>query len=383
MRGWAVSLLSVLLAACASAPVTPRTEALFNDRLFLAPSERVSADDIFALSEEMQHFLDVDFAAQLRRKGTREALIDALYHNGPLRLEYDSSLTRNAAQAFAARSGNCLSLVIMTAAFAKALGLQVQFQSVAVDETVSRVDDIYFFIGHVNLTLGIRQPAALLKSSRPDLLTVDFLPPQEGQGLRTQAIAEQTIVAMYMNNKAAEALARGQVNDAYWWARAAIGQDPGLLIAYNTLGVIYRRHGNPAEAGKVLAYALERDPNNLHAMANLIGVLNDQGRVADAKALARKLEELEPNPPFGYFDPGLQAMRDGNYQAARDLFAREVDRAPYVHEFHFWLANAYVGLGDIEQARRQLMLALEYSTTRRDHDLYAAKLDRIRSSQVH
>ena len=119
-------------------------------------SERVNASDVFALSPEMQRFLNVEIAPDLRNKGNRDGLIDAMYREGQLKIEYDSVMTRNAAQAFAARSGNCLSLVIMTAAFAKALGLPVQFQSVSVDETVSRSEDIYFFIGHVNLTLGNR-----------------------------------------------------------------------------------------------------------------------------------------------------------------------------------------------------------------------------------
>lgn len=75
-------------------------------------------------------------------------------------------------------------------------------------------------------------------------------------------------------------------------------------------------------------------------------------------------------------------MRNGDFQAARDLFAKEVDRAPYYHEFHFWLAAAYVGLGEMEQAKEQLTIAMEYSTTRNDHDLYATKLERIRSSHL-
>jgi Tfp pilus assembly protein PilF len=291
-------------------------------------------------------------------------------------------MTRNAAQAFAARSGNCLSLVIMTAAFAKALGLPVQFQSVSVDETVSRSDDIYFYIGHVNLTLGNHHAVVGLRTSAADLLTVDFLPPIETRGLRTRVIAEQTVTAMYMNNRAAEAFARGRVNDAYWWARAALEQDPAFVSAYNTLGVIYRRHGNPAEAERVLAYALEREPRNTRVMSNMVRALNDQGKVAEAESLRSKLEQMEPNPVFSYFERGMRAMREGNYKAARDLFAKEVDRAPYYHEFHFWLANAYFGLGDVERARRELTLAFEYSTTRHDHDLYAAKLDRMRSSKL-
>ncbi|MEP6996419.1 MAG: tetratricopeptide repeat protein, partial [Betaproteobacteria bacterium] len=59
----------------------------------------------------------------------------------------------------------------------------------------------------------------------------------------------------------------------------------------------------------------------------------------------------------------------------------EIDRAPYYDEVHFWLATAYLGLGEIEQARKELALAMDYSTTRKDHDLYAAKLGRIMSQQ--
>ena len=57
-------------------------------------------------------------------------------------------------------------------------------------------------------------------------------------------------------------------------------------------------------------------------------------------------------------------------------------RAPYYHEFHYWLARAYAGLGDEAQVKKHLALAAENSTTRKDHDLYQAKLDQIRSVQV-
>ena len=62
------------------------------------------------------------------------------------------------------------------------------------------------------------------------------------------------------------------------------------------------------------------------------------------------------------------------------MFAREVDRAAYYHEFHFWLALAYVGLGDMERAREHMSIAVDNSTTRHDHDLYAAKLERLRAN---
>lgn len=383
MKLWAVSIVSTLLAACATGPVTPPPAELFNDQMFSPPSERISAMDVFAVSDEMKRYLKVEIADDLRNKGLRQGLVDALYSKTNLQLDYDSAITRNAAQAFAARSGNCLSLVIMTAALAKELGLPVQYQRVSVEETVSRSDDTYYYIGHVNLTLGVRYFDIGFSLRNPgDQLTVDFLPPQETQNMRSQSIGEGRIVAMYMNNRAAEALARGRVDDAYWWARASIAQDARFVSAYNTLGVIYRRHGDLLEARKALSYALDLDPWNSRAMANLVPVLEDLGRIAESKTIASKLEQIDPNPAFRHFNLGLKAMQHGDYKNARDLFLKEVNRDPYYHEFHFWLALAYIGLGETERARNELSLALKYSTTRKEHDLYAAKLDRIKSSQL-
>ena len=73
-------------------------------------------------------------------------------------------------------------------------------------------------------------------------------------------------------------------------------------------------------------------------------------------------------------------MKAGDYRLARDMFAREVDRAAYYHEFRFWLAQAYARLGDMEQARANMTIALENGPTRADRELYAAKLERLRAA---
>lgn len=378
MNRWLVSLAALALAACASAPAPRAPPSLFDDALFRPASERMDANDVFAMSDAMRRYLAVDIAPELKQYGTREGLVQALRRHGELILEYDSSMTRNAAQTFAARSGNCLSLVIMTAALAKSLELPIRYQLVAADETVSRSAGIEFFIGHVNLTLGDRI-TEMGAGRRNDLMTVDFLPPELAGGWSSRQIGEQTIVAMYMNNRAAETLAAGQVDEAYWWARAAIVAEPAFTSAYNTLGVVYRRHGNLPQAERALRVALEHEPANTRAMSNLVSVLDGMGRTAEAKALAERLARLDPNPPFGYYSLGIAAMREGNYRQARDLFAKEVDRAPYYHEFHYWLAAAYVGLGDVEHAKKELGLAWQYSTTRSERELYAAKLDRMRT----
>ena len=78
----------------------------------------------------------------------------------------------------------------------------------------------------------------------------------------------------------------------------------------------------------------------------------------------------------------MKAMKDGDYKTAKALFAKEVDRDAYYHEFHFWLAAAYMGLGETKEARKHLAIAVETSSTRKEHELYAAKLDRINGGRV-
>ncbi len=388
MNKWAVLLLSLLLGACAARPVAQHDARFFHDPLFAPATERIDAADVFALCPEMTRYVDDAIAEPARKRGRQLALVDALYNRSGLKLEYDTEVTRNAAQAFAARSGNCLSLVIMTAAFAKALDLPVQYQKVLVDDDWARNGDIYVAIGHVNLTLGRRKTdeggygrRVGLKPQESDGLTIDFLPPDELRRQHSRAIGEDVIVAMFMNNRAVEALARGNLDDAYWWAREAIVQAPDYLSAYNTLGVVYQRHRNPHEAEPVLRYVLALEPANTQAMSNLVSVLNDLGRGDEAQRLAATLERIDPEPPFLHFKRGMAALRGGDTAAAKDAFAKEVARAPDYHEFHFWLAVAHYGLGDVEPARKHLAIAMKNSTTRREHDLYAAKLDRL--SQTH
>jgi tetratricopeptide (TPR) repeat protein len=378
MSRWAVLLVCMVLAACASAPPpSPTASQLFHDDLFEAPSQRIQADDLFALSDRMKRYVDFEIAGQLRTKGPQKGLLDALYSKQQLKLEYDSERTRNAMEAFDARSGNCLSLVIMTAAFAKHLGMEVSYQSVYADETWTRNQDTYFSSNHVNLTLGKRWVDAGNRGVAPNW-TIDFLPPEDTRNYRTRAISEETVVAMYMNNRAVEAMAAGQLNDAYWWARAAMAEAPAFLSAYNTLGVIYLRRGQPAVAEKVLAHVLERDTLNTISMANMVRVLQVQGRTDAARQLAQRLASIDPEPPFHFFDLGRNAMRQGDYRNARTLFAKEIARAPYHHEFHFWLAMADFQLGDIADARKHLTLAMNMSTNRSNQQLYAAKLDLLK-----
>jgi Tfp pilus assembly protein PilF len=380
------ALVVVLLASCATLPDVPRDSRFFDDARFGPPSERISAAQVFALSDAMRRYVEEEITPRTKARGRQMALVDALYTKGDLKLEYDSAMTRNAAEAFAARSGNCLSLVIMTAALAKALDLRVEYQKVFVDDAWARAGNIYLSIGHVNLVLGKRKTDEVVYTTRvgrkafeSEGLIIDFLPPEDMRGVRSRAIGEDIVLAMYMNNRAVEALARDRIDDAYWFAREAVVQAPDFLVAHNTLAAVYHKHGDLARSEAVLRFIVAREPANTQAMANLVRVLADAGNKDESQRVAAALARLEPEPPFAYFNRGMAAMRAGDLHAAKASFEREIARSPDYHEFHFWLAVAQIGLGQTEDARKHLAIAVKNSTNRNDHDIYAAKLDRLNS----
>lgn len=368
-----------LLAGCATAPPSaPATPDVFDDAHFAPALEPIDPADVFRMTPAMLAYLNDDILPLARSRGPRQALTESLYDRSKLQLEYDSTTTRTAAEAFEARQGNCLSLVIMTGAFANAMNLRVTYQQVATEEMWSRSGGMYFMSGHVNLLLERRYADTVGKFDRTDLYTIDFMP-GENTELHARPISQETLLAMYMNNRSAEAMVRGKLDDAYWRARQAIRLDPQFLSAYNTLGVIYLRHGDAAHAEQVLNYALGRAPGNPRILANYVEALRGLGRDAEAQVVQARLKAVEPTPPFYWFVQGQIALHKGDYLKAREMFIKEIARAPDYHEFHYALAVADFGLDRLDEARSELALAMDDAVKRTDHDLYAAKLDKLKA----
>jgi tetratricopeptide (TPR) repeat protein len=381
LGGTLVTAAALLLlgAGCATAPEAPPGghERFFADAAFAAPARPVDVAEVFAMSPAMERYLKVEIAPLLRQMGRQRGLIEALHSRAHLRLEYDNAVTRNAAEAFNVRAGNCLSLVVMTAALAKALDLPISYQALVGHDSWSRSGALTFINGHVNIAIA-RRLIDRVEGIETDAVRLSFGSPGAGRGAALRTVEERTIVAMFMNNRAAEALLAGDADQAYAYAREAVRQDPRYAGAYNTLGVIYRQRGlhAPAEAAWRQTLALETEQRA--ALANLALLFEAQGRAAEAAPLRQALARLEAEPPFQQFDLGREAIARRDYAAARMHIEREMKRDPDYHEFHYWLAIALAGLGDSRAATTHLARARDNSTTREDQAIYAGKIEKLK-----
>lgn len=389
--------MSVGLSACVSSPSVVKSSApthLFADDIFIPINDIPTVDDIFYLPDDVITEVKRDFATYRFSRQHPMPVHEWLAHYinaqqnqahqpsaafntssltsinrgavGLSELEqpqslfrYQDYLTQVASKTFAQRAGNCMSLVVMTAALANALAINTQYYDIAVEPMWDKQGDFYLMNGHVNLLLLAPENQRVIYSASRGIL-VDFMPAQALRAYAKVGISQSTLITMFYNNMAAESLVSGDINRAY--ALVTAGLKLGEFTpALNTLAVIYRRKGDNVRAEQVYRYALQRDSNDMTTLYNLAVMLGEQNRL-DEWAKVHKVLELERiKNPYYYYDMAQQAYDEHNYTEALTWYRRALDKADYRHEFFFGISQTYWALGDTKRAKVNMQKALALS----------------------
>jgi Tfp pilus assembly protein PilF len=371
------------LSACQSAPSSVNQidiDNLFHDELF-TPVDVVTVDDIYRLP--------VNFVTQLRRQFQADNTIRsqgvmanewlAQYigaQNGGF--EYRDHFTRTAAETVLSRQGNCMSLVVLSAALADVLNVPVEFHDIDVEPIWDRRGGFYLVNGHVNLSLLPPVNSNIVLFSGSEML-VDFLPERSVRAYHKKRVNKHQLTAMFYNNIAAEALVKADYDLAYALIKKSIQLDPQFVAAINTLAVIYRHKGYDDEAENVYRSALHVNDQDLSTLYNLALILGEQGRLDEWREVHKVLELARINNPFYYFDMAQQAYFDKQYQDALVWYKRAVEKADYRHEFYFGLSRAYWATGEERLAEKNLKRALALSDTN-NKQRYQIKLQAMKQN---
>lgn len=292
--------------------------------------------------------------------------------------EYRDNMTRVASETFEERAGNCLSLVLLTAALAKELDVIVEFQEIDVPPVWDKQGDFYLVNGHINLRLlppNEGSSVHMLKRA----IQVDFLPERAVRGYDKTKINKQTVIAMFYNNVAAESLVMGDYDKAYGFLKLGLLQMPNYVPALNTLAVLYRYKGLNNEAETLYKLALDIDQKDMNALYNYAVMLGAQDRLDEWAAVHKRLELERIDNPYYYYDIAQQAYLDKEYQDALLWYKRAVAKADYRHEFYFGLSRAYWKTGDERRAQINMKKALRLTHDEDNKLRYQSKLHAMKS----
>ncbi|WP_418357468.1 tetratricopeptide repeat protein [Shewanella basaltis] len=323
---------------------------LFYDEYF-APVNVISLDEIYHLPEPFIAQFRRQFQANNALRSTNQLANEwlAQYIGAQAGgFEYRDHFTRPASETVLNRQGNCMSLVVLSAALADVLKVPVEFYDINVEPIWDRRGGFFLVNGHVNLSLLPPENTQSVVFRGAEVL-VDFLPERSVRAYEKQKVNKRQLSAMYYNN----------------------------VAAINTLAVIYRHKGFSNEAEQVYRAALNIDPNDLSTLYNLALILGKQDRLEEWAQVHKVLELARINNPFYYFDMAQQAYFDRQYQDALVWYKRAVAKADYRHEFYFGLSRAYWATGEERLAEKHLKRALALSDVS-NKQRYQSKLQAMR-----
>lgn len=377
-----IALILVLLAACQTNNTLQNTytkehhvgvllDSSFNGYQYIAVE---TESEIFALSKEMKAIAKrIGLERDTRKKANK--LLMHFFDPDNISLAYRSGANVIAAQAYQNKEANCLSLTIMAYAIAKEAKLDVAFQSVNVPEYWVRNGRINMLTGHINLAVIPDKPTHSTLFLQRTSFEIDFDPFVNKKSFPKHRIYKNTVLAMFYNNKGANAMINGDDVTAYAYLKRATELDPLFSPAWGNLGILYRFNGYEQSAMETYRYAINLNSNNLTAMANLSMLLHSNGGYEEAKKIDMYLMHKRANNPYYYALLGDEKLYKGAYHEAIKHYKKAIKLNDNIHEFYFALAKAYFMLDKVAKAENYLRKAIQKNRVAQLEEQYIAKLN--------
>ncbi|MBU2976669.1 tetratricopeptide repeat protein [Alteromonas sp. C1M14] len=335
--------------------------------------------DIFALDADARAFVKSTQLASNSESENLKNLVRQIFHHSELGLQYKTDANSIASQTFANQAANCLSLTVMTYAMARYAGYDATFYEVKIPEVWTRRDGMNLLNGHVNLRVSL--PSNMRHNQMSNhFIDVDFDPQTVRTNFVRSAISQNEVLAMFYNNKGADALLAKNNTQAYAYFKKAASLYDGFGSTWVNLGVIYRRKGAYDAARASYEKALSLNDNNLTAWENLAVLYKIQGDTDMAVRITRRIESKRDENPFYHYILGEEALDYGDPEAALLHYkrARRLDRTQHV--ILYGMGKAHYELGDIGKALVYLKLAAKHAPNEQDQDKYLSEMSSLQSA---
>ncbi len=367
----------VLIQGCSATSylATNTTKPMYLDQHFQYQGAIEAESDMFKLTPEMRRYVNLRLSsptASIKRKA--ETLIRDLFSPDYMNIVYQHDANFSPAETFEKGIANCMSLTMLAYVLADHAGLDAKFMNVEVEENWSVLEQTTLLNGHVNLEITTRESNSQVFYGEKRAFVIDFLPMLNIKSKSRDALSKSEIIALFYNNKGAQALTDGDLNLAYQYFKSASLLAPKLSGIWGNLGSLYRRSGFIQEAEDVYLHAYRLDPKNLNVQENMALLYKLTGREEKSRAIYEKLLNHRKSNPYFYAMQAEEALFKNNPKKAFNLFKQAIKLDRREHSFYFGLARSSVMQGEFEQAEKYLQRARKLSKDARQKQKYQSKM---------
>ena len=286
-----------------------------------------------------------------------------------------------ASESLALGQGNCMALAMLTYAVAKELGIDIHFQvmhTIPVRLDVS--DKLAITSDHVRSFLYLKDEQKQKGYFNPtNRIVIDYFPDRYDRG--GKLISESEFFAMFYRNLAADALVENNFDYAYLLLKQAVTLAPEYGPAINMLAVLSRKQGYQSLAEALYQYGLEVSDEKVTLLNNYHVLLVKQGRMSEAKLIKDNILLSDDQNPYIWYLQARDAIAANDFYSAKIYLKKFLKNASYYHKAYFDLAKVHFQLGEPQQAKKAISLALTHSSSTEDKDVYLAKLNWLKSLQ--
>jgi tetratricopeptide (TPR) repeat protein len=265
----------------------------------------------------------------------------ALFDESRFTFDYEAGLTQTATEALRSRHGNCVAFTNLFIAMARSLGLRVNAGYIEPPGHGDRRGDLVYLSTHV----------VALHQLHDRFVVFDFYRTGERAKTNISLLSDLELAALYLNNRAVDALAAGDYALAERRLDAVLKLAPEFAAAQGNLGVLRRRRGDVSGALAAYRRALELAPRNPAILGNLAALYVGLGREREAKA-ALELADLSIATPYTILARGDLEAVDGRVDDALRFYRRAARLDPTIPDPLVSIARLARASGRLDLARR-------------------------------
>ena len=253
-----------------------------------------------------------------------------------------------AAEAFAARRGNCVSFTNLFIAFGRALGIPLQAALIFRRARSEREGDLVMVYNHM---------VAVHPKGRYNTV-YDFYMSRDDAAIELKLIDDIAVAAISASNRGVEALRAGDYEKARVLLERATKLDPTLPDLHSNLGIVRWRQGDTEAALEAFREGLRIDPHRPALLHNLAALYVDQGRTTEARAALAAANTREASAYLLVVQGDLEFAGGAMHEALK-AYRRAHREEPKLYEALLGIARAERALGNDAAARRALQKALK------------------------
>lgn len=351
-----------------STPLPKFSHALFRD------AQVISESDVTFLTEQQREkffkFLDdPKFATTPRHQRV------ATYLGLILDQFSFTDKTYTAQQSLTSKSGNCLSLTMLTTAYAQLAGVKVTYQLLDQNPIYS-IDNNSLLVTSDHLRAVLHSPPHNEEAgifSSVSMIRIDYF---QTDGLSyIDNVSTELQLSLFYSNLAVEHLSKQDLDTAYAYADRALEIYKGNASALNTMGILHRKRGDLAKAEEVYWHGANYFDKGPTFVRNYVDLLESQSRDADLSGLIKNKPLTSDDHPWQWVRAGKNAYVSGAYEEAVSYYENALALAPDVHQVYSLAGAASFAAGDRQKSHDYIVKALSLAKESNDQRHYKRKLE--------